>query len=267
MRTFKEWIEKRQDIFGFEKEQEEDSSFAVKNQDPIMQVDIEHIMDELANTKIHGKRGKIPYINEIHWGDEIGSLKLLLSPAGSGKAIISGKQTDLENKDCWICKSIIPYVNLEDASFRDDENLADILYNKIDEIGPIEIPKAEYLNLEKLTIKLSRKCCKPDVIPKIFIYTGIREVVKDKNYIIKFECKGQGAEAPGEGGGNRLEMFAIETSYNDKTGLIRCMGYGVTSPMKGHKWEPQPSDWDEYFSPKQKSDEICEAIANALSIF
>ena len=56
-------------------------------------------------------------------------------------------------------------------------------------------------------------------------------------------------------------------SYDEKTGLIRCMGYEVTSPMKGHKWEPQPSDWDEYFSPKQSSDEICKAIANALSIF
>lgn len=267
MRTFKEWMEKREDIFGFEKTQEKDSIQAEKPENPIMHVDVEHVLEELSEYKINGQKGKSSFTNEVHWGDEIGALKLILSPAGSGKAIILGKQSNLENKDCWICKSIIPYVNLEDASFRDDENLADILYKKIKEVKSIETPKSNYSNLEKLTIKLSRKCCKPDKLPKLFIYMGIREVEKDKNYIIKFECRGQGAEAPGEGGGNRLEMFAIQMSYDEETGLIRSMGYEVTSPMKGRKWEPQPSDWDENFSPRQSSDEICEAIANALSIF
>ena len=267
MRTFKEWLEKREDIFGFDKKQEKESGYVKNSEDPIIHIDVEHVLDEISSYKINGQKGKVSFINQVQWGDEIGALKLLLSPAGSGKAIISGKQSDLENKDCWICKRIIPYSDLEDASFQDEENLSEILFKKIYDIKLIEIPKSNYLNLEKLTIKLSRKCCKVGILPKIFIFTGIREVVKDKNYIIKFECAGQGAEAPGEGGGNRLEMFAIEMSYDENTGLIRSMGYEVTSPMKGHKWEPQPSDWDEYFSPMQSSDEICAAITNALSIF
>jgi hypothetical protein len=62
-------------------------------------------------------------------------------------------------------------------------------------------------------------------------------------------------------------MFEINMSYNPKTGLVRSFGHDVQSPMKGHVWYPQPSEWDEYFSPAQDVSEIVDSICGALSTY
>jgi hypothetical protein len=56
-------------------------------------------------------------------------------------------------------------------------------------------------------------------------------------------------------------------SYNPKTGLIRSYGHDVQSKTKGHSWTPQPSEWDEYFSPAQSIKEITDCICAALSTY
>jgi hypothetical protein len=56
-------------------------------------------------------------------------------------------------------------------------------------------------------------------------------------------------------------------SYNPKSGMIRSFGNDIQSPAKGHRWYPQPSEWDEYFSSGQSESEISECIAAALSTY
>ena len=128
----------------------------------------------------------------------------------------------------------------------------------------VESAIGDYKNLENLIVQLVRKCQEPSILPKLFIFRGVRELKHNENYIIHFECRGQGVETPGSG---RLEMFSIDMSYNPKTGLIRSIGHDVQSPKKGHRWAPQPSEWDEYFSPAQDNSEIIKCICGALSTY
>ena len=141
---------------------------------------------------------------------------------------------------------------------------ANKLFEEIEEIKQLESAIGNYSNLENLVVNLTKRCQNPNVIPKIFIFKGVREVKHNENYVIYFECKGQGAETPGSG---RLEQFCIDMSYNRKTGLIRSYGHDVQSKMKGHSWTPQPSEWDEYFSPAQSVREITDCICSALSTY
>jgi hypothetical protein len=128
----------------------------------------------------------------------------------------------------------------------------------------INAPNPEYRDLEGLTRRLSRVASRRDVMPEIFIYKGVFRAKGPDNWLVVFECRGHGVEAPE---GNRLEQFNIDMSYNPRTGMIRSFGQNIESPKKGRIWGVQPSEWDEYFSSGQKEKEIIESITEALKAF
>jgi hypothetical protein len=101
-------------------------------------------------------------------------------------------------------------------------------------------------------------------MPEIFIFSGVKEIKKDENYLIEFDLRGQGVEAPGSA---RVERFVIDMSYNPKTGMIKSFGHDIQSPTRGHVWYPQPSEWEELFSNGQDAKEIVETIGAALSTY
>ena len=263
MTTFKKWLLK-EDIFGFDKLLINQPKKTEEEESPIVPINIELVMEPLLKMPLNDKLPNLKFINQIQWGEHNGAIRMVISPLGSFKSIIRGMQTDLEGNESWICKKIIPYKDIMAADIQDDENLANKLFEEIEEIKQLESAIGNYSNLENLVVNLTKRCQNPNVIPKIFIFKGVREVKHNENYVIYFECKGQGAETPGSG---RLEQFCIDMSYNRKTGLIRSYGHDVQSKMKGHSWTPQPSEWDEYFSPAQSVREITDCICSALSTY
>lgn len=262
MINFKDWLLK-EDIFGFEKNKTE-KSFEEKDKDPIIRIDAEIITEALSKMNLNGQVPFSAFPDEIQWGKNPGAIKMVISPLGSFKNIIRKLQIDLEGNQVWVCKKVIPYRELLHVSKQFDEDLAIELFEIIEETNKqdIESFSKDYNNLERLTIKTSNKI--QANLPKLLIFRGIKEIRKNENYLIFFEYRGHGAEAPGSA---RVEQFVIEMNYNSKNGVIRSMGYEVQSPMKGHRWIPQPSEWDEYFSTSQSEEEISKCISSALGTY
>lgn len=262
---FKKWLLK-EDIFGFERQKEINvKSTKLKEPDnlPIVSIDIEITMDKLLQNKLNSQIPFSNFINEIQWGKENGAIKMVISPLGSFKSIIRQLSTDLLGNKTWICKKILPYKDLNKANVKIDEKLADLIFEDVEKISKknVESPLNDYKNFRNLVLQISQECQKSKILPSLLIFMGIKELKKNENYILHFECKGQGVEAPTSA---RVEAFLIDMIYDPKTGIIRSIGYEVQSPTKGRKWIPQPSEWDEYFSPAQPNSEIIECVSRAL---
>lgn len=263
MDTFRQWLESR-DIFGFEGEKE-DRPKEVK-EEPIISMNAEVIIETMLGTEIEGRKAFSDYPDQIQWGREPGAMQMVISPLGSFKSIVRKLQTNLKGESVWVCKKIIPYKDIMHSNVRFDETFAMDLFEQIEEIskGEIEAPVGDYGGLESLTLKMANKCVRKDVLPEIFVFRGVRQIKKNENYVIFFEPRGHGVEAPGSA---RVEQFMIDMSFDGKTGIIRSFGHDVQSPARGHVWYPQPSEWDEYFSPNQDENEIVQAISSAFSTY
>jgi hypothetical protein len=265
--SFKNWLLiESKDIFGFEKPKNNQVDTYKKEENPIIPISIELMMDQLLKFNLNEQKPFSKFINHVQWGKHNGATQMVVSPLGSFKSIIRRLQTDLEGNDVWICKNILPYKDVMEANLRIDDNLAYLLFEKIEQANEKQLESAigDYVNLENITLKLMQQCQKPEYLPKLFIFKGAKEIKANEHYIIYFEIKGHGVEAPGA---NRVEMFAINMSYNPKSGIIRSTGNEIQSPIKGHKWIPVPSEWDEYFSPAQPNEEIINSICGALRTY
>ena len=266
--SFKNWLlQENKDIFGFNKLLTTENEPSISNDaKPIEPISIELVMNELLRLKLNESLPFSNFLNHIQWGRHNGSTQMVISPLGSFKSIIRRQQTNLLGEQVWICKRILPYKDIMNADIKIDENLAHMLFYEIQKIHDDQLESAigDYKNLEGLVIKLSQDVQRQNVIPSSFIYMGTKEIKHNEHYIIHFELKGQGIEAPNS---NRIEMFAIEMAYNPLTGLIKSFGHDVQSPTKGHLWYPQPSEWEEYFSPAQSIKEINNCICSALSTY
>jgi len=254
------------DIYGFDKGRKQKRDPLLNQGTPIIPINPEIIINAMLRSPFNNQVPFSSFPDEIQWGTRVGAVKMVISPLGSFKSIIRKKITDLQGNEVWSCKRIVPYNDLLHANQMFDEKLASKLLDEIEEISEegIEAPEKEYEGLEKLTKKISNICRRKDVIPEIFIYKGIKQIRKNQNYLIYFECSGHGVEAPNSG---RVEQFIVDMSYDPKTGLIRSFGHDVQSKTRQHLWYPQPSEWDEYFSSKQSDTEISECIGAALSTY
>lgn len=263
--NFKKWvlIKESKDIFGFDKKTNELKNIIINN-DPIKNLDSETIVNFLLKFKLNDVEPFSEFSNQIQWGNENGALKMIIGPLGSFKTIIRRKQTNLEGNTSWICKKIIPYQEFVEENIHNEEEFANLIFEKIQKINENKFESAidDYKNLKHLVVSIARKCQHQDVMPKELIYRGIREV-NENNYLIYFEARGHGVEVPDF---NRLEQFIIDMSYNKKQGFIRSIGHEVLSPMKQHLWTVGLSDWDEVFVPSQ-NEEIVNQVTNALKTY
>lgn len=267
MKTFRQWIlSEGKDIFGFAKNQVDKEQNKEEYDGPIIPIKADFLIEYMMRNKINGIEPFSDYPDQIQWGVEPGAVRMVISPLGSFKSIIRKLQTNLIGESVWACKMIMPYRDIMHSNFAFDESFSDKIFEKITQVYAenINAPNSEYRGLESLSVKTYKKCLNGDFLPKLFIPMGIRMLKKDERYIIHFECRGHGVEAPGSG---RIEAFMIEMSYNPATGMVRSFGHEVQSPTRGHTWHPQPSEWDELYSPSQPDDEIISSIANALSTY
>jgi hypothetical protein len=262
--NFNKWIviKENKDIFGFQKKIEKEIQNLDEN--PIKGLDSQKIIEHLLNFKLNEQYPFSNFSNQIQWGENTGSLRIIIGPMGSFKVSMRRLQEDLEGNKLWICKKIVPYQRFAEKNVNNEEDLANLLIEKIEKINENKFESANnnYKDLRQLVVNLARKCQKNDILPEVLIFKGIREVNED-NFLIYFECRGQGVEVPGF---NRLEQFTIDMSYSKKRGTIRSIGYEILSPTRQHLWYPQTADWDEIFVPSQ-GEEIIECVLNAFKTY
>jgi len=267
MTTFRRWLlGEGRDIFGFERKREERSAPTARSDMPIKDINSDLVVEFMLSNRIGGSEPIMEFSNQIRWGDKPGAIMMTITPLGSYKSIVRRLQLDLEGREVWTCKRMFLYKDLAFATEQFDENLANYIFESMESIHKeeLEAPSHDYKGLRSLVTKTARLAQRRDVIPEIFLFRGVKEVEKDRNYLVFFELRGQGVEAPGSA---RVEQFAITFTYDPKTGMIRSFGNDIQSPARGHRWTPQPSEWDEYFSSGQKESEIAECIAAALSTY
>lgn len=264
-RTFRNWlVSEGKDIFGFEGGKREVPEPV--DESPIVPVGADHILEFMHTRTINGQECFSNYHDHVQWGRHPGAVQMVISPLGSFKSIIRKLQTDLLGEAVWICKEIVPYKDMLKASPKLDESVAENIFERIEEHwkGELEAPSGEYDGLERLAVRLAESARRPDNLPELLVYRGVRRVKKDEHYDIHFEMRGHGVEAPGSA---RVEQFSIELAYDRQRGMIKCFGHDIQSPTKGHKWYPQPSEWDEMFSPSQDEKEIVSCVCSAFRTY
>lgn len=266
MKGFKKWaMMENRDIFGFRGSREEGVSSEPQDE-PIIGISTNVVVEYMMSHPIRGLDPFMIFSNEIQWGTETGAIKMKLSPLGSFKVVINKLQPNMEGVQTWVCKRIISYEEILHSTKRFDERIASEMMEAIQEIElqQVNAPDPEYNGIEGLTRKIARRVSRQDIMPEIFIYMGVQQAKTPNNWLVVFECRGHGVEAPE---GHRLEQFHINMSHNPETGMIRSFGQNIESHKKVHQWAPQPSEWDEYFSTGQPEEEIINAVASAFTTF
>jgi hypothetical protein len=265
MKTFRKWlVSEGKDLFGINREREAKKS---DNDDfPIKPIDSGIILEAIMGHKLGDMEAFSEFHDQIQWGRNTGAIQMVISPLGSFKSIIRKLQEDLNGQKVWACKRIIPYREMLHVSREVEEVMAEEIFERVEECwrDDVEPPSGDYSALERLSVKVAERCRSKEVKPEIMVFRGVRRVKMNEHYNIHFECSGHGVEAPGS---MRLEQFSIDMAYDKSSGMIRSYGYGIQSPTRQHLWQPQPSEWDENFSPNQDEKEIVEAIAAAFSTY
>lgn len=229
-------------------------------------IDIIHsskIIGEIVNSgSIGNHKPNQRFQNLIEYGSEPGAIQLHLTPLGSYKIITRRLASAINGEQVWICKKVFP---LEEG-----------LHNTIEEVYASEIhdymtglneenldaPSVEFKDFNKLSLRLFANVRK--TFPSYCMFP-IGLFKKSENYHkCVFEFRGHGVEAPTA---SRAEQFNIDLLYDKKLGLIRCWGYNIDSSTKQHSWRVQPSEWDEWFAPTQKFDEIVDAISKIFMTY
>lgn len=265
-KRFQEWIllEKR-DIFGFDGFADESDDKNLSSKVPVLhRIKLEEVIGELLSNPLGSKTPYSKFNNSVQWGIGSGSIYMEVSPMGSFKAIIRRLTNDAQGTPAWVCKKVLPFYDYLNADIGFDEELAKDVFEQIKttDKSEIESAKTDFDQLEDLSIKIAE--VSQLNMPEIFIYKGIRQVTENSHYIIFFELRGQGVEAPGSA---RVEQHHIHVSYDKTKGLIKIINNDIQSPIKGREWIPQPSEFEEYFCPTQSFDEIAECVAGALSTY
>lgn len=270
---FKEWLGKSPEkLYGFTN----DYSFAKKQNstiyelEPLEPIKVSTIMKELFSMgKIGSKNPERIFENQIAYksADDVGNLLVEVSPLGSLKIIVRKSTKDLQGETAQICKKIIPLINDYNHVGPSDDNeefvIADSLNKFLSHIDlqGSDVPQKDWDGLRLLTVQMATSMRK--LHPKVMIYNGIVENTKHY-YTIYFSFSGMGVEAPTA---NRVEQFNVNLSYSNQTGLIRCWGNDILSPTRQHLWRLQPSEWDEYFTPSQKSENIIDCVQQAFMTY
>ena len=253
MKNFKKWFEAT-DIFGFEKAHTDESPSDFVDAKPIRQFDLELMMEYLSKKSIGLNHPFSPFISEMTWGNDLGSIKLEVDTGLT--FYVKKKAKDLLGEDRWITKKIFQlnrhgYGGLEDS-------VAQEIFNHLELASKEPSPAAthEFDKLEELTLHIYSKMKR--VAKDIFMPAGIKKI-NDNAYVISFEPRGQGAGSPDQ---RKVEVNQTMVSYDESSGVIRIFNYNLESPMGGErKLEIMENDLDLYFFPTQDREEISECLA------
>jgi len=261
MKTFKNWLISERDIFGFERV--DDKKAKQVSEDPINPLSSDVVINELSRfADLNGKYPFRIFEDSIQWGTTTGALRLDISPLGSYKAILRRMIPDIKGESTWVCKRVFDF---HETDYDIEEiPIAHKLFEIVQEIESegFESAFAEFPKFDRFVSQLHRVNTRK--YPAYCMFPMGMKKMSENYYKTYYEFRGHGVEAPN---GNRAEQFDIDVFWDKEKGLIRCWGYEILSKMSQHTWQPQPSEWDELFSPIQSFDEITKAINTAFMTY
>jgi hypothetical protein len=244
------------DIFGFEPKQsgtDPDDNMLAR---PIQQFDLELMMEFLVRKKLGMQEAFCPFVSEIQWGKEPGSIKLEVDTGLT--FYIKKLGIDKTGNPRWVTKKMFQlnrqgYGGLEDSVAQEVyEHISQIAHSRID--APAEGYAPE--DLEHLVTHLENKIKR--IAKDIFMPAGIKKL-SEYAYIIKLDVRASGLETQDQ---KRVEQNQTVVTYDKEQGTIRVFNYNVESPTGGpHRWELMENDLDIYFFPTQDREEISECLA------
>jgi hypothetical protein len=197
---------------------------------------------------------------EISWIEQGNNFSVNINPFGSLRITCRKEIMDNIGEKIMVCKYVLP---VNDEKTNQESKLAQFIYEKAQKICSknIDYIKTKY-NIENLANELYNDVTinypKKDMFP-----TRLRKM-NENYYKIVFEFKGQGVGVPGSQIGVE---FNIDLFFDKERGLIKCWGYDISSPTNKRQLNIQPSEWNDYFSPKEKNSNIIKMISRTLSTY
>ncbi len=252
MDNFKSWLE-HADIFGFTEKNVKEPKNIDFFENPIRSFNTELMMDILAEKNIGLFNPNSYFINEMQWGENVGSVKVNVDTGYTFyfKRLIP----DLEGTPVWITKKMLQlnrqgYGGHEDAVAGEiHEHLTSIFKE------PLDTPLKEFYDLENLVNFITRKVKR--VAKHILVYERVQKNDVN-NYLVIFNVKAGGIESPTH---NRIEKNITSVNFNENTGMIDIVNYNVESSIgKGRSWSMSPMDLNLKFCPTQSLEEIAECV-------
>lgn len=246
-------------MFGFQKKADP-SSEQKEPENPIDQFNIEALHDFLVERSLGQIRPRSRYVNEVVWGEQPGAIRYWIGPTYF--TAVERLGTDLEGNRLWYTKKAF---QINRGGYGGYERIvAQEMFEQLEEVyheNP-DSPSSEYKDLKRLVMVMAdklRKSCRP-----IFMLNKIVEHSENR-YLICFNVRGQGVEAPGH---QRVEQLTVDMNYYPKAGYLRGLVYSIESPTGGaHEWAVTASQIDLNFMPSQSQDEIIEPIAMSLRYY
>lgn len=201
------------------------------------------------------------WAEEIHWQDNNFTMETNINPYGSLRITTRKFIKDLNGKNTPICKDVFD-INQEHNGKED--SIAEVIHDRIKKIREqnYDFAEKEYKDLERLATSLYKVCL--NEYPSYIMFPVGLKKINENYYKIFFEFKGSGAGSPNS---NRAEQFDIDLSFDKEKGLIKCWGYNIESPMRQREFSPQPSEWYEYFSPKENKNQIIKCVIKTLMTY
>jgi hypothetical protein len=263
---FKNWIVSEMADYGFDQDyrnKPKGGTEEMKGDEPFRRVDGSKIITELAKLPALGPNAPYQKWHDmVEWGDGPGAIQVGVTPLGSMRIVVRRLINDIKGEATWICTDVVP---LGDNAAEDKEILiAHDVYGKVTETSQSMLPgpAKEFDDLDRLSWRLWA-ATKKDHPSYCMFPVGLRK--QNENYYkLVFEFRGQGVLRQRTGRQGRAEQYDIDLIWDDKKGLIRCMGYDIESTLGQHSWQVTPSDFNEHFSPNQDYDGI---IDNIVKIF
>jgi hypothetical protein len=262
MKTFASWINEYAD-FGLGMQNQKKDPEPKNQEDPLMPLSVEYVTNSLRKVML-GEKYVIPndFFGDMQWGNQDGALLLAFSNFGGNRAVIRKLIHDLEGEPRWICKKVIEVKNLFDDKpdtliFKIRENLEKIDYEGLD------APIPDFEDFQRMVITIA-STLRRQTTQRIFMYEGIRVIKENEKYIIHFGVTGMGVQRRDQ---KRLDQFAIHAEYHKKAGLIKITGTPLGDKIAQHRWIYDPSNFIEWFSPKQGEEEISRAMLHHFNCY
>lgn len=258
--NFKKYFAEAIADFGFDRQNTDPAEGQrPEKENPIDTFNIQYMRDILQERSLGELHPRSKFVNEIQWGQGLGSIKLWVDPKTG--VYINRLGTDLTGEPRWYTKK---YYQINRSGYGGfEEVVAQELFDRIIEVyrQPPDSPKENFGGLKSLLIAMVERL-KKEARP-IFLFDKVTQL-SESRFLIAFNLRGQGVQAPGQ---RRVEKQIVDLSYDEQNGTIRTIMYGYQSTLGEHKWEVGGPDLDLIFFPTQSRDEIIEPIATNLKFY
>jgi hypothetical protein len=260
--SFKTWLNEWAD-FGLDKLPRGKQLLRIDPEEkPIQHCNLEYVCNQVSRHKLGIKEGTEPFFGEVQWGKGPGAVKVSIGPFGGTHAIVRKQTTNALGETIWVCKKVLEINNYYDQH---EDTLTQNILKLAEEVDgqSIEAPVKDFNGLERLVLFMANEL-RRNTSQRIFIYEGIRKLEPNEHYIIHFGVTGMGVQRQDQ---KRLDQMQVEVKYDKERGFIKIAMNELGGPIRSHKWELDPSEFIEYYSPAQTKEEITGTVLSLLNSY